>query len=171
MLIFNSKANYEQQKAYLDFQIFRRKKMYLNYLITFLGLLIILVIMVIQKKYPIIIATSILMVVNTIMFVILLRRMYRVNLHQKDFSKIDELLITIDQENIHVKNKVTNEQVALPTNDLVAICDLKEYLFLYLSDNQAICLDKKDVIEGSIDEFIHHLDSDFKKRKYRKYYK
>lgn len=171
MLVFNSKANYEQQKAYLDFQIFRRKKMYLNNLITFLGLLIILVVMIIRNNYPIIIATSLLMMVNTIMFVVLMRRMYRVNLHQKDFSKIDELLIAIDEENILVKNKVTNEQIELSVNDLVAICDLKEYLFLYLSDTQAICLDKKDVIEGTIDEFVNNLNSEFKKTKYRKYYK
>lgn len=171
MLIFNSKANYDQQKAYLNFQIFRRKKMYMNNLITFLGLAVILVIMLIRENYTILIAAGILMIINILMFILMIRRLYRINLYQKDFSKIDELLVKIDSEKIFVENKRTNDNVEIPIDNLLSLCDLKNYLFLYLTDTQAICLDKKDITEGSLEEFLNNLPEGFKNKRYRRYYR
>src|SRR5690606_12271365 len=97
-------------------------------------------------------------------------KIYRINLFEKDFSNVSVLLVEIDYDTINVTVKDTNENIKIPFNQLVSICDIKDYVFFYLSPEQAICLNKADLIEGNLDEFFQNMDFVTKQKKYRKYY-
>lgn len=169
MIKFISKPNYEQQKAFLKFQIFRKNKYYFNFIVIVFGL-IFFIFMLLSKNYILAIATGILLLINIFMIVYTIYKIYRINLFEKDFSNVSVLLVEIDYDTINVTVQDTNENIKIPFNQLVSICDIKDYVFFYLSPEQAICLNKADLIEGNLDEFFQNMDFVTKQKKYRKYY-
>lgn len=171
MVTFYSKATFELQKAYLNFQIFRRKKMFISNLVLEILLLVIIVINIITRNYYLVGAAGILVLVNVFVFLKMIQKVYRINLHQKDFSKIDVLEVQIDFENMHVTNQRTTETIDMPLDKLLEICELRDYVFFYINDAQAFVLDKMDVIEGSIEEFLIKLKENRPELRIKKYYK
>lgn len=169
MLKFITKTNYEQQKAFLKFQLFRKNKFYLNFLTIILGL-IFLVVTLLMDEYVVSIAIGILILINIIMYGYIVRKIYRINLYEKDFSQVNQLLIEVDYQTMDITNQDTNEKVSIPLDSLESICELKNYIFFYITKQQAICLDKEHLVEGDFDQFIDNLDPDVKKSKYRKYF-
>lgn len=171
MVTFYSKATFALQKAYLNFQIFRRKKMFISNLVLEILLIAIIVINIVTKNYYLVGAAGILVLVNVFVFLKMIQKIYRVNLHQKDFSKIDILEVQIDYDIMHVINKRTEEAIDMPLDKLLEICELESYVFFYINDAQAFVLDKMDVIEGSIEDFLENLKEKRPELRIKKYYK
>ena len=124
MVIFHSRATYALQKAYLTFQIFRRKKMYVSNLLVEFALVAIIVVNLITKNYYLVAAAGILVLVNALVFFLMIRKIFRINLYQKDFSKVDLLEVSINYQKMSAKNTKTNEVVDVPLEKLLEICEL-----------------------------------------------
>lgn len=171
MVIFHSRATYALQKAYLTFQIFRRKKMYVSNLLVEFALVAIIVVNLITKNYYLVAAAGILVLVNALVFFLMIRKIFRINLYQKDFSKVDLLEVSINYQKMSAKNTKTNEVVDVPLEKLLEICELEYYVFFYINDSQAIVLDKMDVSEGNLDTFLQNLAQERPEVKIRTFYK
>src|SRR5690554_8031515 len=115
--------------------------MFISNLVLEILLITIIVINLVTKNYYLVGAAGILMLVNVFVFLKMIQKVYRINLHQKDFSKIDVLEVQIDFENMHVLNQRTKETVDMPLDKLLEICELKDYVFFYINDAQAFVLD------------------------------
>lgn len=167
-LTFSFISSYQVQKDFLKFHLFKHQKIYLNNLYVSIALIIFTIYSIVKNELILSIVSGILFVVVNILLLLIILKIFKNNLRNKDFNNDEELLITLYLDKFKIVKKNTNEEAFVEYAKINKIYNLKKYIYLYLNERQSICIEKSRLITGNIDNFFNALIETDMKVKYKK---
>lgn len=168
MLKFNYQSNYELQKKYLEFHLFKNKKMHYKQILVVILIISFFIFALIRKEIIVTIASLIVLIITNVMFFLALNKIYKDNLYNLSFNKESKLEITLDITKMQVKRLETSEEIDVDLEKIYRIFDWKDYMFIYLTKSQAICLAKSQLMCGDISLYLKELLKSEMAIKYRR---
>ncbi|HHU21502.1 MAG TPA: hypothetical protein GXZ51_03545 [Acholeplasma sp.] len=170
MTKFKYELDYETQKKYISFHLFNHKKLHVSPIILSIALVGFGILSIVLKQYLLAIVSGILIIVVLGFLFFLTRKVFKMNLKGKEFP-VQNVSIGFTKEGMTLYDDLSDNKQFVEYHKLHRIYFLKDYVYIYLTQDQGIALQKALLVEGDYDKFALELKENLNKRllKFRGY--
>lgn len=163
MTKFKYELDYESQKRYINFHLFNHKRLHVSPVVLCIALVGFGIFSIVLEQYLLTIVSAILIFVVLGFLFFLVRRVHKMNLKEKEFPE-QNVSIAFTKAGMTLYDDLSDDKNLVEYNKLHRIYFLKDYVYVYLTPDQGIALQKALLIEGDYDKFALFLKENFSKK-------
>lgn len=165
-LLFEYTGSRQKQKDFLRFHIFVKGGAFYKVGAVLLLLTAVIIYRFFRRDFLFAVAGIVLAIFVIGFFTAFIITAYRKNLRSV-YKNFPTLFIKLGEKDIIVTNKETNETLQQNLEQIIKAYLYRNYLFLYLDRNQALCLHDGELIAGNLINYLNN--NPIMQNKYRSY--